>query len=85
MTDLSKSRTLRAAIIAALDSFATDPNVMSAVETLAEGCNSIDTMLDYLWRYDEVFSSPFNSVIYLGCSKRKQQAVRTITGRSWTE
>jgi hypothetical protein len=73
----------RASILQALETHAYDPTVRRAINTIAEGFENVDGLLDYLWTYPDSFG--WGARMGLDHSTKKQDAVRVLTGKSWLE
>ncbi len=48
-----KSRMFRAAVISAIENMPNCPKTMEAVDIISDGFSSIDSMLEYLWKYPD--------------------------------
>jgi hypothetical protein len=71
------SKLFRASIIQALDTMATDPATMTAIEVIC-GSSSIEGTLERLWNHGDDFG--LNSE-FIGTSR--DQAIRIVTGKSF--
>lgn len=76
-----KSRMFRAAVISAIENMPSCPKTMEAVDIISDGFSSIDSMLEYLWKYPD--SVQWGSLFGIEYSPRKQAAIFTLTGHRW--